>query len=168
MKNYLTTAIAVLASFVSLSSLAQEETKQYKGHGITFSYDSDLTIDAKVQGVPTIVVKNDGGIQVMIQNYGDKVAPAKLSGLMVNQLKGIFKKELTELHNKSVLRTFFGKKREGRYLIIQRAGIPIEAIVFTFEHNGASWCIITQQAYKDTPQAEKIFSTIQASLKVAE
>jgi len=155
----------VLFPLTVLSSLAAEKT--YTGQGFTFNYSDTLQLVESGKAVKSIRVKDDKGIQFLVQNYKEMIKPAALSDMMMNALKGRFPGKCEEAAHKGITRTLMGERRDGRLLYIYpQADTLIQCAVFTFTHENNTFCVITQQVMKDTLEAEKLFKTVQDSLKL--
>ena len=157
--------IATTVAFIFTLIFAQAEDKQYNEHGFSFTHSADLSTTVTGEAVKTILVKNEKGTQFLLQNYNETITPEALQPMMMTGLIKQFGDKATQLENKAVVRSILGKKREGSYLLIIEQGIPIECIVFIFKEGGNTFCFMTQQPLKDTPQAEKYFAQIQSTLK---
>lgn len=163
MKKSITPLFFVFSLFCT-----QVQAKDFASNGFTFTHSDDLNTKVTGDAVKTIVAKNDKGIQFLVQNYKALITPDKLQTLMVSSLMKKFGDKSTLLKNKTVVRPLLGKKREGSYIMIVEQNIPMECVVFTFKEGDNTYCVMTQQPLKDSPEAEKYFSEIQATLKAAE
>lgn len=156
----------LLLALSLISSLVQ--AKEFSQHGFTFSYSDELDVTVTGDAIKTIIVKNDKGIQFLMQNYKALIQPDRLNKMMVQSLLEKFGENAQQLQTRKAVRPILGANRTGDYLLIVNEGAPMECLVFTFTKGGNTYCVMTQQALKDTPAAEKYFKEIQDSLKSEE
>lgn len=142
--------------------------KQYAENGFSFTYPDAMEVNSIGTNIKTIIIKDEAGSQVTLQNFGATITPDKISDTMVKTLLQRFENQSEIVTHKGITRTLFGEERKGTYLLLTPNDIPIECAVFTFSVDGNTICVITQFATQFCSKAESYFKTIQASLKLAE
>lgn len=145
------------------TSLAEQT---YEAHGFSFQHGDSERVTVTGEKIKTIRIENSGSALFMVQNYGKSVTPEKLSGDMMSSLLKQFENEAIELTHKSVSRELLGESRIGRYILFTKNNIPSESLLFIFEKNGETVCVITQMALQHSRDAERMFATIQKSLSI--
>lgn len=145
------------------TSLAEQT---YEAHGFSFQHGDSERVTVTGEKIKTIRVENQGSSLFLIQNYGKSVTPEKLSEDMTARLLKQFTNDAIELKHKSVSRHLLGELRSGRYILFTRNNILSESLLFTFEKDGDTLCVITQMALQHSRDAERMFATIQASLSI--
>ncbi|MFC5051666.1 hypothetical protein ACFPK9_13765 [Rubritalea spongiae] len=138
----------------------------YEGNGFRFTYSDSEKVTVTGEQIKTLRIKNSNGSEFLIQNHGDSVTPEKLREMMNQSLLKHLENGATELTHKTAQRTIFGTPRNGRYILYSKNNIPSESLLFTFQQDGDTFCVITQMALQHSQEAERMFAQIQQSLEL--
>lgn len=163
MKSLISLSLCFLASLCSVFA-----DKQFADHGFSFTYPEAMSVETVGKGIKTLIVKDESGTQITLQNYGNTITPEDLSTHMVKTLLTRFDKQSSVIEHKGITRTLLGAERKGTYLMLTPEDANIECVVFTFSVGNSTICVITQYATLFSATAENYFKTIQASLKLVE
>lgn len=158
-----------LVSLCSLSacltgSLLAEQT--YEENGVRFTHGDSEKVTVTGEKIKTIRIENAEGASFIIQNHGAAITPEKLQAMMTESLLKHFENGATELTHKTAQRTLLGEPRNGRYILFSKNNIPSESLLFTFQKDGDTLCVITQMALQHSQEAERMFAQIQQSLEL--
>ncbi|MFC4993573.1 hypothetical protein [Rubritalea tangerina] len=147
--------------------LVSQAQQTYDDHGFSFQHSEAEKVTVTGDKIKTVRVENANGSLFMLQNYGKSITPEQLRSMMTESLLKQFEKNATELKHKSATRTLFGEARSGSYILFSKNNIPSESLLFTFQKDGDTICVITQMALQHSKEAERMFATIQESLSIS-
>jgi hypothetical protein len=145
-------------------SLLAEQT--YEANGYRFTHGDSEKVTVTGDKIKTLRIENAEGSQFLIQNHGNTITADELRALMTESLLKHFEDGAEELSHKTANRILLGASREGRYILYSKNNIPSESLLFTFQKDGDTLCVITQMALQHSQEAERMFAQIQDSLEL--
>lgn len=157
--------VTYCSTLACLSGISLAE-QTYEDHGFSFQHGDSERVTVTGEKIKTIRIEGPGNSLFMVQNYGKSVTPEKLRNDMTSSLLKQFENDAIELTHKSASRALLGEPRSGHYILFTKHSIPSESLLFTFEKNGDTICVITQMALQHSRDAERMFATIQKSLSI--
>ena len=145
-------------------ALLAEQT--YEENGFRFTHGDSQKVTVTGDKIKTLRIENTDGSLFMVQNHGSSIDPDTLQAMMTERLLKHFQNGAIELTHKTAKRTLFGEPRDGRYILYSKNNIPSESLLFTFQKDSDTLCVITQMALQHSQEAERMFVQIQESLEI--
>lgn len=149
--------------------LSRKKVLQYAGNGISFNYDSAMTIEVeKDLGVVTVTVNSTASPMAMIQIYSAPLTPDEVRNQLIQSLQQEFKTrgaEFLQDSGKTIKRKIRDTEREGQYLRLLLGGEQMKMEIFAFQKGSNIMCVMLQHLESDAELAKRYFSLITDSLQ---
>ena len=143
-------------------SVSDVRTKEFRGYGISFTYPSDMKINAEAFfGTKLINLDTTDSISAVLQVFPAGTTPNKVQGNILAGLKERFEKTSAEPCKRKFGRIEF----EGIRLSYTLATLPHQSEVYTMQRNGETVAVLFQCALKDKKKADAKFDMIASTLK---
>lgn len=150
-------------------SVSPVKTKEFREHGISFSYLSDMKIGQdSFYGIKQVTAETTDSTLFMLQIFPAGTTPTELR----RDLLAGFRKEFGNMGarfpakpTESCERIIGGVKYQGVKLLYALGGLAHESEIYTMDKNGKTLGIVFQYAAEDKQKAMPLFKVIATSLK---
>jgi hypothetical protein len=152
------------------ASVTAEKTLAYSKGGISFKYDSLMTVssDDEPEGI-TIKIESDLSPMVAIQEYRSQINPDEVLSTLLDSLKTAFKERKVVISDESIsdaTMKIASESRTGKSIDFSIGGLQHRTSIFAIPASNRTIGLIFQHSIDDTALAKQQFVIIADSLSI--